>query len=526
MMAAIVTGRRGEYVKDLGEKDFDVLRDGKIQSIGFFRHVVTNAELMKPETAQPDGVTNTLESDNQRLTIFVVDLLNSSLEEQRITRQQLLKFLSKLPYVKEPLSLLPLDQTGVRVIHDFTTDPAVLAEALKNVTEQPSVKDRPERNPIEDNYRMVYGWLPRRSNAAIVAMTQSRLNTLAIAANFKSLGMRDRAEVTLEALREIGEAFTGMPGRKSMVWATGGFPFEIYDATTSNPGPSDRGFLPTTIDNGTTLRDRGLLPTYERAWGALNRANIAVYPLDVEELVNSAYVSPMTGQPLPQHVHTNLSAMNMEKFAEVTGGKFCDRREDAESCFQEAANDSSDYYLIGFYTNTEAAKPGWKKLSVRVRRADAHVRTRAGYYEGLPQEEKQQIRDEIKTALNSPFDYTAVPLGVRWSKTNETSADGKKRIAFMFVLAPGVAALEETDNNHLSLEFAALAKDSKGLPSGAFSQAVEGHIAGPMAKDIKSNGVKFPGKIELASGEYTVIFVVRDNLSRMIGSVSCATKVL
>jgi hypothetical protein len=96
----------------------------------------------------------------------------------------------------------------------------------------------------------------------------------------------------------------------------------------------------------------------------------------------------------------------------------------------------------------------------------------------------------------------------------------------MFVLAPGVAALEETDNNHLSLGFAALAKDSKGLPSGAFSQAVEGHIAGPMAKDIKSNGVKFPGKIELASGEYTVIFVVRDNLSRMIGSVSCATKVL
>jgi hypothetical protein len=44
MMPAIVTGRHGEYVKDLGEKDFDVLRDGKIQRIGFFRHVVTNAE--------------------------------------------------------------------------------------------------------------------------------------------------------------------------------------------------------------------------------------------------------------------------------------------------------------------------------------------------------------------------------------------------------------------------------------------------------------------------------------------------
>jgi len=35
----------------------------------------------------------------------------------------------------------------------------------------------------------------------------------------------------------------------------------------------------------------------------------------------------------------------------------------------------------------------------------------------------------------------------------------------------GVATLEETDNNHLSLEFAAVAKDAKGLPIGAFLES-------------------------------------------------------
>jgi len=315
------------------------------------------------------------------------------------------------------------------------------------------------------------------------------------------MGMEDRVAGTLEALREIGEAFTGIPGRKSIVWATGGFPFEIDDA------------------NAFGARDRGLLSAYERAWSALNRANIALYPLDVEELVNPAYVDPRTGHPLPQHLHNNNIVANMEKFAEVTGGKFCDRREDAEGCFREAANDSSVYYLIGIYTNAEDAKPGWKRLSVRVRRPDSKVRARAGYYEGPPQEEKQQIKEEIEAALNSPFDYTAVPLAVQWSAAKEAGADGKKKIAFMFVMAPGVATLQETDNNHLSLEFAAAAKNAKGLPMGAFSKAAEGHLArdgrehqntgreisGSRATAVRRIHHDFRGKRQYASADWISI---------------------
>jgi len=158
MVPAIVTDRSGSHVEDLKEEDFQLSRNGKTQQIGFFRHVLTKPELMKSAAAPAEGgFTNAVESNNQRLTIFVVDFLNSSFEEQRTARQQLLKFLSKSLDVREPLSLLALDQAGVRVIHDFTTDPAVLAEALKKVTEQPSSKDRPESNPIEETYRMVQG---------------------------------------------------------------------------------------------------------------------------------------------------------------------------------------------------------------------------------------------------------------------------------------------------------------------------------------------------------------------------------
>ena len=89
-----------------------------------------------------------------------------------------------------------------------------------------------------------------------------------------------RTWLTLEALREIGEAYSGIPGRKSLIWATGGFPFQIEDAARFG------------------MYERALLPAYEEAWRTLNRGNIAVYPLDVEDLINPAFVGPNTGQPL------------------------------------------------------------------------------------------------------------------------------------------------------------------------------------------------------------------------------------
>ena len=506
MVPTVVTDKSGKRISNLKEEDFEVLRDGKIQKIGLFRHVQTKAEVMKSTGASVDAATNAVESGTQRLTIFVIDLLNSSFSEQKTAREQLLQFLSKSLDVKEPISLLALDQAGVKVIHDFTTDPAVLADALKKVTEQLSSKDRPEKNSVDEMFRMTQGW-NSRSSSRNAAMAQSRLNFLQSSANFQAAGMGQRVALTLEALREIGEAFTGIPGRKSMVWATRGFPFEINDAARFG------------------LRDRGLLPAYERAWKALNHANIAVYPLDVEQLVNPAYVNAGIGRPMPQHLQLETTVTNMEKFAEVTGGTFCDRREDAESCFEKAAKDSSDYYLIGIYENFRDMKPGWKKLSVRVRRADLQVRARTGYYVGEVKDEKQQSKEEIALALGSPVDYTALPLAVHWSISKTSGGNGKKSIDFIYGVGAGMVMLDEADKNHLSLEFLAMAKDSAGAPKEMFSKSVEGNLTRAVAQDIKKNGVKFPGKMELAPGEYTLRFAVRDNLSRQIGSVSTEIKV-
>ena len=115
MIPTVVTDKSGKRVEDLREEDFEVLRDGRVQKIGFFKHVLTKAELMKAAATPPDAATNVVEGVNDRLTIFVADFLNSSRSEQKTAYVQLLDFLTKAVDVREPLCLLAIDANGAEL---------------------------------------------------------------------------------------------------------------------------------------------------------------------------------------------------------------------------------------------------------------------------------------------------------------------------------------------------------------------------------------------------------------------------
>lgn len=501
LVPTIVTDRAGAHVSGLARDTFTVLQNGQLQKIAFFEHVQTQAELMQ-RPAETEGVfTNRIEAGSQRLTIFVLDMLNSSLTEQASGREKLLKLLSESMEVTEPICLLAIDSDGLKVIHDFTTDPAELAEALKQTTAESSSKDLPQANPMASAFRDFHGW-HSQSKGRAAAATSLRLQMLQATIYAREVSESERDRLTLEMLREIGESFTGIPGRKSMIWAKGGFPFEIDAASQFGS------------------HERVLLPVYENAWRALNRANIAVYPLDVEELLNTGYVSASVGQQLPQHTDIRSTVSNLEEIAEATGGKLCNASTGAKACFRQAADDSTDYYLIGFYEHSEKLKPGWRKLSVKVQVPDFQVRARSGYYVGGVHDNPQKQKEDLAIALASPLDYTGIPLTVRWTATAESKTKDKRRVGFSFAIPPGAITVDETDSNHLSLEFAAMATSETGSPVGSFSQSVDGRLSPAIASSIESQGVNYPGTIDLPPGQYTMSFAVRDILSRQIGTVS------
>ena len=74
-------------------------------------------------------------------------------------------------------------------------------------------------------------------------------------------------------MQQVAQALAVFPGRKSLIWASGGFPFSVSD-TTMQLAPAGRD----------TLSD--VLPLYEHTWQLLNDAQIALYPVDVKGLQN------------------------------------------------------------------------------------------------------------------------------------------------------------------------------------------------------------------------------------------------
>ena len=81
---------------------------------------------------------------------------------------------------------------------------------------------------------------------------------------FTAMDQRDAAQRTLRALNQIAVAYGGIPGRKTLIWATAGFPFMINDPNAINYMGLD------------------LVDSYEQTWRALMSANLAVYPVDVQ----------------------------------------------------------------------------------------------------------------------------------------------------------------------------------------------------------------------------------------------------
>jgi VWFA-related protein len=512
LIPAVVTDSKGKRVTDLKKEDFAVLENGKRQEIALFEHVTTNAEVLR-QPQEAEGVyTNAVVRRQDRVTIFVLDLLNSSIEEQRTARKELIDFLSKSLDIHEPLCLIAVDSNGAWMIHDFTTDPAVLAKALTKVKEEMSDKDREVQNPGEGMFRGVQGWHSHNSEQNL-AQEQSRLDMLRMTFGLQDLGLAERIRITLLSLMEIGDAFAGVPGRKSLIWATAGFPFDIGDAAVFQRGGSME-----------RLGDHGFLSLYERTWRALNAANIAVYPLDESELVNPGYVNAGTGEPLPDHVTLDTHVANLETFADVTGGRLCDRSMDPRKCFDQAAKDSSDYYLLGIYDPGSTEKSGWRRLSVRTLRPDLHVKARGGYYIGRTLERPSDTT-ELEMALFSPVDYTALPVSVRLKKPTESGKPGMKTVRFVYSIPAGAFQLGAEDGDNLQVEFAAVARDPVGKMVGDFRKNVQGKLTNAQLVRLREKGLLFTGSMELPPGEYTLSFAVLDTVNNNSGSVTAPLKV-
>jgi VWFA-related protein len=521
LVPTLITDKSGNHIKGLKKEDFTVLENGAEQKIATFEEITSDSERVS-RSKKPNEFSNFLagESSNKRVTLIVLDFINTPFKDQAYARQDLLKYLTQTVSRREPTALYTLTRTGVHVIHDFATDPRVLVAALHKVKGDAfQMVDGP------DQVEAITGSASPDGSAgvdpSVVQSEADKIQTMMEDAelNFQSFEQRLAITYTLEAMQQVSQALGGFPGRKSLIWASGGFPFSVSD-NTMQLAPAGRDSL---VD---------VLPMYEHTWQLLNNAQIALYPVDVKGLQVVSMPGASVRNP-GRNFGRNASwrqldtQSTLETFASMTGGRAYFNSNDLVKGFRDAVNDSSQYYMIGYYLDRSKTKAGWRKLAVKVKRDHSEVRARSGFFVTNATINPEHTRNsDITSALQSPLDYTSLSLVARWTKVEPGKDPGKKRLNYEMHLAPNSAQIDDADNNHVSLDFVALAKTPDGKaadkPAG---KTVNSHLPAERVTAMRQEGMNYMGAIELAPGDYIVRFVVRDNLSGRTGSVGATVKV-
>jgi VWFA-related protein len=515
----VVTDTYGIHFPGLNKEDFVVKQNGKPQRIDHlqeFRAASSGPVRRLPQP--PEIFTNQLEPQSpQRLVILAVDAINTALMDQSYARAELLQAVGKGIAPNELVSLVSVGQGGrIKVLHDFTTDSSVLLAALRRV--------RPRSNTVANIQADEAEAITWEAQAEVAALTDWQTEMA------RRMGEKSQVEAseqgwiavqdTLSAFQQIADAYTGVPGRKELLWMTSGFPFTLS------------GDLSTIED---------VLPGYEAAWQALIQANIAVYPIDVQGLINAGFVgadmatprNPISGGTSPQAADLMRGRQidayydthaTMDMFAGMTGGRAFYNTNDLAGAVRKAAEISGSYYLIGYYLDKKT-KPGWQKLQVQVIRPGTLVSARSGFFVGPALSPDARREADLRGALNSPIDFTALPVSVRWAETAPAPGSPKQTRKFQIALPAGAEAIDETDGNRMRLEFLAVARDDAGKVAGQFAQKIDQRLTPEALSQLRAHPAIFEYSIDLPPGDYRVRFVARDDLTGRMGSVSAPVKV-
>ena len=229
LVDTVVTDKKGAYIKDLKQSDFRVWEDNKEQPINSF-------------SFESDPAS----SDRKHYMVMMFDNSTMNLSDQAKARDAALKFLDANTGANRYIAIVDFGGT-LRVAQNFTTN----ADRLKKVVREikfSAVTPTPSSADIEAS--------------PVPTPTMGIPQLVDAEADF---GVR----TLLLALRNMAKSIAAVPGRKTLVLFSAGFPMD----------PTD----PNTMERESELT---------AAINACNKANVAVYPIDVRGLITPMGAAP------------------------------------------------------------------------------------------------------------------------------------------------------------------------------------------------------------------------------------------
>jgi len=555
LVPVLVRSKTGP-AEGLKAEQFSLTEDGKPQKIVSVELIKTGTDVRRLQT--PGEFSNELVAPGPaRLTIVGIDMINTPFLDQAFARQQLIKYLSSSTNTDEQTAIFCMYPNGsVRLIHDISTDSGALSKAVKSSTGAlpnsaadtkaipPSTKLAIESAlmSMSGNPNLGTGD-PGLSSAAneqqaLESFTESRVGAGAYA-------LRRNMEATLSSMRQIAEAYWGAPGRKSFIWITGNFPFDIsgsgefispkanFTGSTIDPGvyqATHNGALPPLPETASLVGDDDLAPLRQEFRELLQQfasGNIVLYPLDARGLMTLEFqASDMDNNALLRQLNkewVQTSQAAMQTMAQMTGGKTCYNKDEIVSCIRDASTDSDQYYLVSYSRDKKNKKTGWRKLSVKVDQPGLEVRARTGYFFGSDTTDKNARNREIGMAMQSNVPLSAVPFSASFKAVK--AAGDKRLVKYEIYIPPATVELADQGDNKFQLEVIAVVSTPRDPRVDQVGDVLGANLPPDAIAAIHQQGIAYANVLKIPPGEYTVRFMVRNVATNVIGSVIAPLKV-
>jgi VWFA-related protein len=366
-MDAIVRNSQDQFVADLTKDDFQILEDGVPQDVTSFTLVhggrVHNL-LAPPPPPTEEGVilppSRPRNDTTGRIFLLIVDDMHLDFRNTGRIRDLFKRIARDLIHEGDMFCIVSTGPSSIAV--DPTYDRKVLEESIKKITGnglKPSdIIQGPDsaQGPSEVRYR------------AHVAFSTA-----------------------YDMLRQM-ERITNR--RKAVVWVSNGYDFNPFADSRMGEDPVFGGRFGQTreegqqmnqqVNQGQQFADADLARELAEVTRTANRANSTLYTIDPRGLVAGADLDEQL-DPVEYGTYVRKTQDSLRVLAEETGGIAVVNQNDFTKALKRIDAETSDYYVLGYYSNNPDPLKRTRKVEVKVTRPNLNVISRTSYTLRQPQ---------------------------------------------------------------------------------------------------------------------------------------------
>jgi VWFA-related protein len=510
---ALATDGQGRFVRDLRKEEFQVLEDGRRQTITSFALVDIPAAPIDRMTQAGRGGVDLVDSDvhdNElpfigRLYVLVLDDLHTAPLRAPLVRKAARDFIDRHLASND---LMAVVTTGGRSTgaQDFTSNKRLLGAAVDELIGLKVNSSTMTRNEL--------------FYAGGVSSVDGRVS------DPFDMERGFNAQSTTRALRQVSEWLGSIRGRrKTIVLISEGIDYDITDVFNNRAAS-------TVIDEMRT------------AIAAATRSNVTIYAVDPRGLVAYGDDAIETGQFADQRPRTaldggdpgqleprvgigpgglrselQLSQDSLRTIAEQTNGFAAVNTNDIAGAFERIVADNSTYYTLAYYPSSNKRDGKVHRIEVRTSRPGVQVRARRAYVaptgkQPPPMPSIYGSSAVVTRALNSPLPVNGITIRVFAAPMKGTAANAS------VLLGVELRGSDLTFAANRKIELSYLAADTSGQARDGDTKQFTLNVAPDVKARLQKNGLRILNRMNLPPGRYQVRVAAHDEATGALGAVS------